>query len=64
MASILNYTDLCFEQFLFTVTSKCFKIQQSFIQNVLKITSHFSEIHSAEAKYGNLIVYHTCVKAG
>ena len=50
MASISNYTDLCFEQFLFTVTSKYFKIQKSFIQNVLKITSQFSEIHSAEAK--------------
>ena len=47
MASILNYDDLCFEQFLFIVTSKCFKIQQSFIQNVFKLTSHFSEIHSA-----------------
>lgn len=64
MASISNYTDLCFEQFLFTVTSKCFKIQKSFIQNVLKITSQFSEIHSAEAKYRNLIVYHARVKAG
>lgn len=64
MASILKYADLCFEQFLFTVTSKCFKIRQSFIQNVFKLTSHFSEIHSAQAKYRNLIDYHTHVKAG
>lgn len=38
MASISNYTDLCFEQFLFTVTSKCFKIQKKVYTNVLEAT--------------------------